>query len=427
MAFYIKQISQFLHKIGYGDPEQELVITPFAGSVLDDLTADAAMWTYLSGLSTETSPAVDDTLIIGDTSESAGNKITAQNFLKVVNGLTEDTSPDVSSDYLLEYDTSAGTAKKVKPSAFSSLSMPQGRLTLQTLTPVMTTTQSAKTTVYYTPYVGEYCPIYNGTSFTMTDTGGELSQLTTDTTKSPAAVTTNSNYDVFVWNDSGTMRATRGPAWSSTTSRGTGAGTTELVMVQGIYLNANAITNGPGAQRGTYVGTISSNGSSQIDWIFGAVANNGTAGFFNVWNAYQRVWVSTMVGDSADSWTYTSTTWRSAHNSTGMRVTFVRGLNEDAIQSAYQCTSLATTAGTTTTTGIGVGLDSTSTPGGATGVSLFQTSNALRSTNNGTYYGVPGLGLHFVQALESGDTGGVFYGDNGGAIYQNGLSVLLRA
>ena len=29
---------------------------------------------------------------------------------------------------------------------------PQGRLTLQTLTPVMTTTQAAKTTLFYTPY-----------------------------------------------------------------------------------------------------------------------------------------------------------------------------------------------------------------------------------------------------------------------------------
>ena len=41
---------------------------------------------------------------------------------------------------------------------------PQGRLTLQTGTPVMTTTQSAKTTIFYTPYVGNKTPIYDGTN-----------------------------------------------------------------------------------------------------------------------------------------------------------------------------------------------------------------------------------------------------------------------
>src|SRR5207302_1105083 len=127
------------------------------------------------------------------------------------------------------------------PSFVSLPISPQGRLTLASGTPVMTSDQAAKTTVYYSPYVGQFVPIYDGTRFIATDTGGELSQATTDTTKSPAAVAANSNYDVFVWNDAGTVRATRGSAWTSDTARGTGAGTTELQRLNGIWTNKNAI------------------------------------------------------------------------------------------------------------------------------------------------------------------------------------------
>ncbi len=67
-------------------------------------------------LTAETAPATDDELLIYDTSGTATEKITLANLLKVVDALTEDTSPDEAADFLLSYDTSAGAAKKVKPS-----------------------------------------------------------------------------------------------------------------------------------------------------------------------------------------------------------------------------------------------------------------------------------------------------------------------
>jgi hypothetical protein len=71
----------------------------------------------ITGQSDETSPAPDDELLLSDKSESSGalNKITLTNLLKVVNGLTEDTSPDKSSDFLLSYDASSSAPKKVTP------------------------------------------------------------------------------------------------------------------------------------------------------------------------------------------------------------------------------------------------------------------------------------------------------------------------
>lgn len=232
---------------------------------------------------------------------------------------------------------------------FLNITQPQGRLTLQTGVPVMTTTQSAKTTVYYTPYTGQLVPLYDGTSFNMYDTGGELSQATTDSTKSPAAVAASSVYDVFVWNDSGTMRATRGLAWTNDTTRAAG-----LTLQNGIYLNTSAVTNGPAALRGTYVGTIRSNASSQIDWIYGA---NATAAFFYVWNCYNRVDVGTILNEGTASWSYNSTTVRALNASSIARVSVVRGLDEDTMQFFTQ--TFIDTVSASNSAYFGLGLDVT--------------------------------------------------------------------
>lgn len=271
---------------------------------------------------------------------------------------------------------------------------PGGRLTLTSATPVMTSTQSAKTTIYYTPYHHRFVPIYDGVRFVQSDVGGELSQATTDTTKSPAAVTTNSNYDLFVWNDSGTFRCTRGPAWSSDTSRGTGAGTTELTQIAGVYVNANTITNGPAANRGTYVGTVRSNGSSQIDYILGGTGAGGTAAVIGVWNMYNRVQVSPRVGDSTASWSYNSTTVRSMNNSAGNRISMVRGLDQDGVIATLQHTFSGGAFGDYL---FGISLDSTSSFSQAGGYGSFGTLTAVGAV---TYSGLPGLGFHYLQCVE---------------------------
>lgn len=291
---------------------------------------------------------------------------------------------------------------------------PGGRLTLASGVPVMTSDVAGATTVYYTPYIHQCVPLYDGASFVMTDIGGQLSQATTDTTKSPAAVTTNANHDLFVWNDSGTFRCTRGPAWSSGTARGTGSGTTELERVQGVLVNKQAITNGPAAQRGTYVGTIRSNGSSQIAFSLGGVASGGAAGLIGVWNMHNRSPWGAFVGDSTDSWSYTSTTVRAANNSSAMRVSFVAGVDEGMVSAIYA-------AGFTTTGGggrCGIGYDKTNGFDG----SVFVPSASLQLP--GFFAGSPGLGFHFVSAVERGNSGVTFYGDAGSpATDQCGLLV----
>lgn len=304
-------------------------------------------------------------------------------------------------------DGSVTAAKMAVPPLWFS-----GRLTLASGTPVMTSDQTAKTTIYFTPYNGNLIPIYDGTRMVLTEFA-ELSQATTDATKSPAAVTTNSNYDLFVWNDSGTIRCTRGPAWSSDTARGTGAGTTELEMVKGVYLNKVAITNGPAANRGTYVGTVRSNGSSQIDWKLGGKAAGGSEAFLGVWNMYNRVRVSWNVQDDTTSWTYQSTTWRAMASSSSNRATFVRGLDEDSVSAHHNNWMVSTVSDNPVN---GLGLDSTSALAANASPGVV-AAGGISGLGIAKYEGLPGLGLHYLQCIEK--CSGVvapctFYGDGGG-------------
>lgn len=285
--------------------------------------------------------------------------------------------------------------------ALTLFSQPQGRVTLSTGVAVMTSTVSGATTVYYTPSNGNICPIYDGTNMVPT-VFSELSQLTTDTTKSPAACTTNSNYDIFVWNDGGTIRATRGPAWSSNTSRGTGVGTSELQLVNGIYLNKNAITNGPAANRGTYVGTIRTNGTSTVDYSVGGSGSGGVAGSLGVWNMYNRNLTTATSIDSGASYTYSSATVRQARGSAGNQCSVLAGLTVDTLWVNYS-TRIDTTATSASFSYVGIGEDTTTAN---TSQRVFIRTVAAVVMIGSPYVSLsktPLLGYHTYSANEAGD------------------------
>lgn len=282
--------------------------------------------------------------------------------------------------------------------ALAFIAPPQGRLTLASGVPVMTTTQSAKTTLYYTPHVGNQLPLYDGSNMIPT-AFAEISVATTDTSKNPAAIGASKVNDWFVWNDGGTVRLSHGPDWTNDTTRSAG---TALTRVNGILLNAVAITNGPGAERGTYVGTTRSDGSGQLNWILGSAANGGGVAVLNVWNAYNRVDVTTSVADNTGSWNYTSSTARASNDSASNRMWFVSGLAEDGVYAAFS-QRIATATATGAFGRIGIGLDSTSS---------YAFQALAVSPSSGVIYNAPlivqgaispQLGAHYLQALESGD------------------------
>ncbi len=287
---------------------------------------------------------------------------------------------------------------------------PQGRLTLASGTPVVTTTVTAATSVYYTPYTGNVISLWNGTAFVAT-TYSEYAQALSDTTYSPSAAVASTCYDEFAWNASGTVRVTRGPAWSagtggSNTQRGTGVGSTALTRVQGVLVNANAITNGPAAGFGTFVGTFCTDaGGATVTWNLGSSAAGGGVATLNLWNMYNRVSVTPTVQDSTASWAYATAAYRSADNSVTNRINIVLGLAEDGLQASYSVEANITSG--TAFGAVGVGLDKTNGYNGVSGVFGGVASFAQPIAQ---YAGNP-LGQHFLQAIEYGGTNITFFGN----------------
>jgi hypothetical protein len=295
---------------------------------------------------------------------------------------------------------------------------PTGRLTLATATPVMVTDQAAKTTIYYALYNGNTIPIYDGSNWTNT-TYTELSVDTTDTTKSPAAIGASKVNDWFVWNDSGTVRLGHGPDWTNDTTRSAG---TALTLVNGIYLNNASITNGPAASRGTYVGTTRSNSSSQLDWILGGDANDGSPANLFVWNMYNRVNAGRMIRDTRSSHNWTTASFQGINGTTGMRVTLVRGLDEDTSFVSFTMISITTSNAIPLANGIGI--DSTSVNSANTSYTYFGSVNSNIIAGAANYTGYIGQGVHYMAALEYGGTNATQYGVSSPA--QNGMCYLVR-
>jgi len=66
----------------------------------------------------ETAIATDDTLPLYDLSATANRRMLVSDFLKVINALSADSSPDAAADYVMTYDGSASAVKKVLISNF---------------------------------------------------------------------------------------------------------------------------------------------------------------------------------------------------------------------------------------------------------------------------------------------------------------------
>ena len=287
-----------------------------------------------------------------------------------------------------------GTTNKIV-NAGGPIGTPGGRLTLTSLSPVMTSDVSGATTVYYTPHTSSFIQLYDGTNWAWWNFS-EVSQALSDTTKSPAATASNNAYDVFAWNDAGTFRATRGPSWStgggSNTVRGSGSGSTALTRQNGVWVNQFAITNGPAAGKGLYVGSFITNASNAVDWVANpAAASGGNNPRLNIFNYYNRVPVSCIVLNSSYSSPGTSS-WTAA--GANNKASFFFGMNEEVVSA-----TLVAEAGWAQQYAA-IGVNSTTSPSGI--YTDFNTSGynvGGTSYRTALYNGFLGLGAGYLQVL----------------------------
>ena len=236
------------------------------------------------------------------------------------------------------------------------LMTPQGRLTLVSQTPIqnLSTAVTGVTTIYYTPYNGNTTFQWNGTSF-LSVPFTELSNSLTDATTNPSAAVANTVYDMFVWSNSGTMTLSRGPAWSagatagSLRARGAGAGSTALVRVNGVLVNQYAITNGPSAGYGVYVGTICTDtGAATLTMFQSLTQSSQSPSVIGVWNYYNR---TTFVATTSNSQTHTTTAanspcpYAASNTVNGSYVlNYVTGIVEDNFSMNFTTQSFYSTA-----------------------------------------------------------------------------------
>jgi hypothetical protein len=339
------------------------------------------------------------------------------------NGSVAGTAGSASADADVYWDftnnvlyvcTTTGTSVTAVWTAVNSSSatpvipVPQGYLTPTSGTPVISSDVSAGTSVYYTPFVGNLCPIYNGSVF--------LPFTFTEKTLTLAAQhVADTHYDVFAFLDSGVVTIGTGPAWSTNTAgsgaRGTGPGTTQLTRVTGLWTNAVSMTARNGsttytvaANQGTYLGTI------LIDGTNGQITCHTSAGQtrrFAIWNAFNRQPITLRVVDSTASWSYTTNTIRQSNGATGNVAKALCGLAEESIAAEFsQAIELeASDANTTADSHIGIGVNSTTTMSGRRGrlKAVFNITSApkiLASISAG-HIVVPALGLQNINCLET--------------------------
>lgn len=250
--------------------------------------------------------------------------------------------------------------------------IPGGRLTLTTATPVMTT-DTTGTTLYYTPHLHGNVPIYSGTEwelFTFTELSITNAGLAVDT-----------NYDVYVYDNSGTPALILS-AWTNAT---TPADT--LVRQDGIWVKS-------GDTGKTFVGVVRTWDNSTVPTFAwqpnGGVVNSRVARLF-VWNCYHRVQGWFKVYDSTSSWVYATSTWRYEDNNANNRIDFVQRFNDRQVW---------LTKGTRTGGGSaynGFGLDGT-TP--QTNPDISGQGIATGGFYTTTEQILLGVGYHYLAVLE---------------------------
>lgn len=322
------------------------------------------------------------------------------------------------------------------PLVTQAVTEPQGRLTLTTATPVQVSEATAATTIYYTPYKGIYFPAWNGTLTLMKSFASERSLALSSNAGHTGYHQSGKNFDLFLYDDSGTVRLVSGPAWTNDTTRATALAYKNGFLTNGASMTArfgsasgNTVT--VDTNYGLFVGTFRASANGQTIWTSNpaAAAGGGNCRLF-LWNMYNRVAVAALSRDSTDTWTYTTKTWRSANNNNSNRVSLVVGLNEESVLSRYTAGAIASGADGTAIYA-GVGINSTSAVSGLVSFTRAVTGSVATNTlAYGEYAGpLADIGLQFIQALEASDASGTttWQGDNGDPTFrQTGLILNTR-
>jgi len=177
----------------------------------------------------------------------------------------------------------------------------QGRLTLQSGVPVSTTDQTAKTVLYYTPYNGDYVALYN-----TVNTRWDLYQFT-ERSLNLSGLAANTNYDIFIYNISGTL-VLQPVAWA-TSGAGTSTRASSISQLNGIWVKDS--------DKRRLLGTIRTTSTT------GQCEDSVLRRY--VWNTQNKA-TRTMVIKDTVTHTYEGGVWRYWNNDTTIKLGVICGL-----------------------------------------------------------------------------------------------------
>ncbi len=290
--------------------------------------------------------------------------------LKRSGGATITTLTAGEVKYIMPSTLNDFTAQSGSSSSSTSFLLCEGRLTLETGVAVSTSAQTDKTTLYFTPFRGNRISLYDGSAWA-DYTFSELSL-------SISAFTASKPYDIFIYNNAGTLTL-EGLVWTNDTTRATA-----LVLRDGIYCKTGALTR-------RYLGTIYMDAASKCQ---------DKESHRYVWNYYNRIPRKLKVSESTISWNYTTATWRSANNSTSNRVNLITGVAENPVNLRVMVSTTQTSAAYRAA---GIGLDKTN--GNDADLAYFN-NGAGSGAISASYYAIPTVGFHYFQWTEQAEAVG---------------------
>lgn len=287
----------------------------------------------------------------------------------------------------------------VQTAGQGSLAAPRGslfRLTLTTGVPLTSADVTGAGTIYLTPYKGNTAWTYDSSVWTE-HAFAEISLALT--------LTATKNYDVFLYNNAGTMTLELSAAWTNDTTRADA-----LALQDGVPVKSSDHSR-------LWLGSIAASGTNTTE-------DSRLIRFVS--NFYNDEPRNLGVIDTTDSWTYSTFTYRQARGSTANQVAAMSC--RAGLEIFLKGVSTAQGSADGFNAGIAIGEDSTTTP--VTGSVYGFASSAANIPSLKDCFMSKGtlLGRHIYVWLEIATTAATttWFGDSGGAGIQSGLAGSVR-
>ena len=300
--------------------------------------SNSAAGTTVTGVNT----LFTDTFKIGDsiTIPSAGTAATPQTVVisAIASNTSMTTAAITSANSAVNYSLVGGTLFSVagngKMTAAIASTLSGGRLTLETGVAVSASDQTAKTTIYYTPFIHSLIGLYDTANLIWT------AHPFTERSLALGTLVSGKNYDVFAVLTSGAV-AIEALVWTSDSARATA-----LVAVDGVLCKT-----GDTSRR--YVGTFRTTTTTTTE------DSEAKRFVYNANNRVRRSMLGTLgyVDDNtAATFTFNSqNVWAALNGGTGNKCEFVNGLTETVLLAG----SVFYTAGAGSYLMTGIGVDAT--------------------------------------------------------------------